>query len=289
MKSIQKIILFLFLLSFHQILFAQEDECNKNTADYYVIKVSYLYQAASTESAILEEMEIGDLVNVIDSNPKYGGWWKVCYGELIGWVRKAHLSKNEPNVKSEEQEKSKDEEVFVDENVDIGFEPFLATTKSNANFRKLPSKSSPILKQVQSGYLVYVFSNTDVNGYYKVLDPKTTEVGWISNSLLEHKKNLEVQQGGVFDYYRGTSNFNALVNIKNNTHYPLTVILGKDKYIIEIGGSKNVYLSPGSVNCIATVPASNVIPYSATENVKEYSEYKWIFYIDSKKVFYRRR
>jgi uncharacterized protein YgiM (DUF1202 family) len=163
-----------------------KSKCYGSGPTYYSTRQLNVYESMSTESAVSSEIPKGVAVEVTNSFFGEHGWWEVCYEGDKGWVKKAYLTKKQTVQKTQTYQDDDDNSSIssTDQDTDVGFEPFLAKANSSVNFRTAPSTSSSVIRQLQAGTQVYVFSKQDANGFYKAIDIKTGKIGWVSKSLV---------------------------------------------------------------------------------------------------------
>ncbi len=284
----KKIIAILILTCIHSFVFGQIDwnnykkTCFGSGPTYYTTRALSLYEHMSTESAISGSVPAGEAVIVTNSFFGEHGWWEICYDGETGWVKKAYLSKNPTSQPKQTQpNQNSNTSNYSTDNTDVGFSPFLAKTTSNANFRTAPSTSSNVIKQLQTGSQLYVFSNTDANGFYKVIDIQSGVIGWISKSLVKYSGEADINYSGAFQSTGKTSNYNSEVVIRNKSSYKITLVVGEQTFYLSPNSTATKTISPGKNYYIATAPG--VIPASGYQTFSSYQGYEWEFWVETRR------
>jgi uncharacterized protein YgiM (DUF1202 family) len=260
-----------------------KSKCYGSGPTYYTTRKLNIYESMSTESAVSGEIPSGETVEVTNSFFGESGWWEVCYDGETGWVKKAYLTRKQPNQKAPTYRDDTDNSSIssTDQNTDVGFAPFLAKASSSANFRTAPSTSSSVIRQLPAGTQLYVFSKQDANGFYKVIDIKTGKIGWVSKSLVKWTGEADINYSGAFQSTGSTSNYNSDVIIRNKSSYKITLVVGGEAFYLSPNSMETKSISPGKMYYIATAPG--VIPSSGYQTFGSYQGYEWGFWVETRR------
>lgn len=283
----KKIFTFLCLLTLGFSAFAQIDlssykfksKCYGSGPTYYSTRQLNVYESMSTESAVSSEIPKGVAVEVTNSFFGEHGWWEICYEGDKGWVKKTYLTKKQTVQKAQTYQNDDDNSSInsTDQDIDVGFEPFLAKANSSVNFRTAPSTSSSVIRQLQTGTQLYVFSKQDANGFYKAIDIKTGKIGWVSKNLVKWTGEAEINYSGAFQSTGSTSSYNSEVIIRNKSSYKITLVVGGQTFSLSPNSTETKSISPGKMYYIATAPG--VVPSSGYQTFGSYEGYEWEFWV----------
>jgi len=156
---------------------------------------------------------------------------------------------------------------------------YLGWVTQTANLRNGPGTTYGIIKQLPAGTPILVYSATQENGFYKVMDIDTGIDGYISRSLVELDEVIPEQSEGKDPFNRIESpEANPQLEIVNNTSRTLTLTLNNEKYTFGPREAKSITISPGRYRYIAS--AAGVLPNIGNKNFESYSKYTWTFYIE---------
>ena len=260
----------------------REEKCWGNGPTYYTTRQLSIFEGMSTESAISADIPYGEAVEVTMSQMGETGWWQICYNGITGFVKKAYLSRTQPVQKTLTNQDDGDNSTInsEDQDIDVGFEPFLAKANSLVNFRTAPSTSSTIIKQLPAGTQIYVFSTQDANGFYKVIDIKSGKIGWVSKNLVKWSGEADINYSDAFQNTGSTSNYNSDVVIKNKSSYKITLVVGGETFYLSPYSTETISISPGKLYYIATAPG--VIPSSGYQTFGSYQAYEWGFWVETR-------
>jgi hypothetical protein len=164
---------------------------------------------------------------------------------------------------------------------DVGFSPFLAKTTTTANFRTAPSTSSSIIKTLPTGSELYVFSDQDANGFYKVIDVQSGNIGWISKSLVKYTDKVDINYSGAFQSTGKTSTYNSEVVIRNKSSYRITLVVGDQTFYLSPYSTATKSITPARSYYIATAPG--VRPTSGYQTFSSYQGYEWEFWVETRR------
>lgn len=249
---------------------------------YYTKQQILLYDSPDARS-IITDVPHGAIVKATGAyNYKNNGvlWLEVFHSEnkKTGWVEKSYLTSAKLETKQENNNTSSQNS--SDDSADVGFDPFLAKVISSANFRAAPSTNSNIIRQLPVGTQLYVFSNQDVNGFYKVIDIKTGKIGWISKGLVKWTESVSINYSGAFQSTGKTSEYNSKVLIRNKSSYKITLVVGGKTFYLEPYSTETTYITPNRMYYIATAPGVN--PTSGYQTFSSYESYEWTFWVETR-------
>lgn len=276
MNSKNLIYIILLIISYN---FIQAQECNTDGPYYFTIQNLNVYQNLNTESAITYKINAKEKVKVVDSFHGSLAWWKICYNNKSGWVKKTLLSENNP--KNNNEVEYTDFKNINEELTDVGFRPFIGKTKGNTNFRKSPSTSSNIITQLQGNTQIYIFSDQTIDGFYKAIDLNTANIGWFSKGLISWIKDVETNSSSGFQSTGQTSNYQGEIKITNKSQKKIPLVVGSEIYYIAPKSTITKFVYPGKTNFIATV--AGVIPSSGYQTFNSYESYEWQFWIETRR------
>lgn len=277
MKKI--LFLLIFFTSFN--IFSQVKNCYGSTPIYYTIKVVSLYEDMSANSAISIDIPTGSAVLITNSFFGDTGWWEVCYNGESGWVKKNFLSRKVPQNKKVSIPTQENISAEVDDS-DVGFEPFLAKTKSATNFRTAPSTTeSQIIKKLKPNSELFIFSRESIEGFYKTIDIQSGKIGWVSASLVHESGKVDIKDSGAFTSTGTTSEYKSTVEITNKSSSNITLIIDNETFYMTPHSTKTVNIYPSKSYYVATAP--NVIPASGYQIFESNHSYEWEFWIETKR------
>jgi uncharacterized protein YgiM (DUF1202 family) len=248
--------------------------CYGDYPTYYTKSTVKIYQDMTTNSAVIDEIAKGIAVWVTNSSTGDIGWWEVCYNGSNGWVKKSLLTKNPPSTQNEPKKQE-----FEFSNQEVGFDPFIGKTTTSVNFRTGPSKSDLVIKTLEAGAQVYVYSNNDLNGYFKIIDISTSEIGWVHKSYIKHFQNVNLSRNDAFQSKGYIASSNSEIKIINKSAYAIKLIISDDVFILEKHSEKIINIKPGKKNYIATAPG--LIPVSGHHSFESNNGYEWEFWVSN--------
>lgn len=264
--------------------YSYEPKCSDTGPIYYTTRKIEVFDEMSSQSAVRMDIDAGEAIEVTNSFFGDQGWWEICYKGKNGWAKKAYLARKKTTQKKTEpvKEDNSSENTIQssDNNPDVGFDPFLAKATGVVNFRATPSKTGQVLRQLQTGSQLYIFSNTDANGFYKSIDIKTGKIGWVSKSMVKWSGEAKVSSGGGFQSTGKTSDYNPAVKITNKSSYKITLVVGSETYYLSPNSTETKYISPSKLYFIATAPG--VIPTSGYQSFEAYQGYQWEFWVETR-------
>jgi hypothetical protein len=165
------------------------------------------------------------------------------------------------------------------ENYDIGFDPFYGKTIKNVNFRELPTTRSKIIKKLNTGERLYVFSKQDISGFYKVIEIKSGKIGWISKTFIKETEKAKVNEAGDFQDQGTSDTYESEILIKNQSSYSISLIIGNQTEFLMPNSTKTILLKPMKFHYIASAP--NVNPTSGYQTFDSYHKYEWKFWVET--------
>ncbi len=172
-------------------------------------------------------------------------------------------------------------ETIISEDNDVGFNPFIGQTNSNVNFRTGPSQSNSIIKNLSAGTHVYVYSNKTINGFYKVIDIMTSDIGWIHKDYVSYVQNVDINESGAFQSTGHISSYDSEVIIRNKSTYNIKLVVGNETFSLNPNSTKTVNIKPGNKYYIATAPG--VIPASGHQEFESNNGYEWEFWVETRR------
>lgn len=272
-----KILIPLLLIAFTVNSQVGFSDCSGEAAIYYAKNKIYIYQSMDSESAIKGEISKGERVYVVNSFfGKMTGFWEICFKGNLGYVKKSQLSYEK--VSSLPARKQATSIINTESNQNVGFDPFLGLTTSSVNFRNGPSVNNNKLSTLSLGTTIYVYSNKTVNGYYKAIDIRTTQIGWVHENYVKYLEDVDVRESGSFQSTGYLSSYNPEISITNKSSYTIKLIVGDTTIKLNPFSSKTVNIKPGKKNYIATAP--NVLPSSGYQYFQSNNGYQWEFWVE---------
>jgi hypothetical protein len=157
------------------------------------------------------------------------------------------------------------------------FDPYLGSTKSKVNLREGASVNYSIIKSLNAESQLYIFSLKTINGFYKVIDIETNNIGYVYKDFVEIIKKAEISESGAFQSTGKTTNYNSEVLIKNISRYNIKLIVNEVVFQLSPKTERNVEIIPGNHYYIASAPG--VIPASGNQLFSSNGAYEWTFYV----------
>lgn len=154
---------------------------------------------------------------------------------------------------------------------------YLAISTADVNLREGPSTEYNVIRCLKEGTALYVDSVYTVDGWYLVVDIKHDIEGYVSSKyvrlgkLVDKAKNVSIEKGDI------TSDYNPVLNIKNDTNISLSLKLNDKLYKFFPQETKTLTLNPGYFTFRASSPG--VIPYSGEYTLESNYKYNWRFFI----------
>jgi hypothetical protein len=154
---------------------------------------------------------------------------------------------------------------------------YLGITTRKVNFREGPSEDYEIIKKLQPGSQLFLYSLDTDNDYYFVIDVETNEEGYVHQKYTKIIQEVKRNEQGIFTPIEETSVYNPSIEIFNNTSRTLTLKLNNTRYTFNSYERKILELSPGVYDYYASAPL--VIPDYGSEKLQSNYSYSWEFYI----------
>ena len=291
MKNIKLVIFLCFLYTNS---YAQSEECKENARSmYWEAKIDItIYKSNSYESEEMGKIPKGEIVILLSGGMFERRLQQICYNGKVGWVSSLTnfslfaSDKDSYNAKIKHQIPSSNYQIpqlntpqsYSTEEIEIT--PFIGKTTTNLNLRSEPDTKSTVLKQLAVGSMVYLFSETDVNGYLKGIDVATSKIGWLHKKYIRKTDKAPISQTSPFTSTGHTSSYNSEVRLENQSLYTITLIVGNETFYLSPNSDKTVYIRPTKHQYIGTAPG--VIPTSGNQEFEPNHGYIWTFTVTSR-------
>ncbi|MDD6213951.1 MAG: SH3 domain-containing protein [Firmicutes bacterium] len=217
-----------------------------------------LRAAADTESTILDVLQVGTKVSILDVDD---GWFKVKSGEFTGYIKSEFVSLDYDRVKE----------------VMLGTSMYQNGTVSyeSINVRCKADETSPILAQVAEGERVIILETTD-NGWQKIYFGENYDIGYVSAQYIEvgdmvSRKDVAKARNERIAQIAKDANIKTAASavevklIPSDDGEVITTLADNAKCRIISGGTKWTKI---------IVSATNEIGYVRTDNVAQVVEKK---------------
>jgi uncharacterized protein YgiM (DUF1202 family) len=300
---------FIYSFSFNFVFAQNSSNCNNSKHDYTSVYTN-MYNRADLGSNLITTISPYEKVGLISGSTKVTGWIEICYLGVSGWIKASdvngvkntstnispfeQMSRNEyfrkikEGVNSRHNSNSplytsssyqKNSTNLESSNRNSGT-PFLAYSTTTVNMRSGPGKNYRVLRTLQKKSSIYVFSDQSTNGYYKVIDIASNDIGYVYSSYVAFEKYLEASKEGVFKNAGSSYSYNTEVLVRNKSARDIKLIVGNNVYEIPRSSNKTLNITPGSRYYIASAPG--VIPASGTQIFESYSKLEWGFWIETR-------
>jgi uncharacterized protein YgiM (DUF1202 family) len=150
-------------------------------------------------------------------------------------------------------------------------------TAQTANMRADASTSSRVLRQLQQNAVLVILDRTPVNGWYNVLDIKSSDEGWINQNLVYVRFTRKRATLPNFSEERMGTSEPPLIEITNDTSETLSLRIGAERYSIPPNTVRSLTHSPGTFKFYASVP--DALPRVGEKTWQTGIKYTWRFYI----------
>lgn len=157
------------------------------------------------------------------------------------------------------------------------FAPFLAKTVKKATLKEEADSSSKTKLNIPLGSQLYVFSETDINGYIRVIDIRTNKLGYVRKTAIKKVKNLPLSQSNSFEESGQSSSTQPEVEIKNATNLTISLIVGGKYFSLPPHTTSTETIDSGELTYTASAPS--VMPLSGRHYFKAGNKYTWKFTI----------
>jgi len=157
------------------------------------------------------------------------------------------------------------------------FAPFLAKSLKRTSLKEDPDSSSRTKLLIPLGAQLYVFSETDIDGYIKVIDIKSNKLGYVRKSIIKKIKDLPLSQNNSFEESGESSSTNPEVVIKNKSELTISLIVGGKYFSLSPHTTSTETIDSGDLTYTASAPS--VIPLSGVHYFKAGDKYNWTFSI----------
>ena len=157
------------------------------------------------------------------------------------------------------------------------FAPFLAKTVKKATLKEEADSSSKTKLNLPLGSQLYAFSETDVDGYIKVIDIRTNKLGYVRKSAIKKVKDLPLSQSNSFQESGQSSSADPEVVIKNTTSLTISLIVGGRYFSLPPHTTTTETIDSGDQPYTASAPS--VLPLSGRHYFKPGDKYSWTFTI----------
>lgn len=107
---------------------------------------------------------------------------------------------------------------------------YTAQTTTAVNFRKGPSTSSALIRQLPKGSSLFINKDELSNGYYKALSIDDDEMGYVHQKYVKFLEKVEVDDSGSLKIVQTINSPYAELNLKNDTGVKITVKIAGATY-----------------------------------------------------------
>ncbi len=159
------------------------------------------------------------------------------------------------------------------------FAPFLARTIKKASLKSDADSSSKTKLILPLGSQLYAFSESDVDGYIKVIDIRTNKLGYVRKTTIKKVKDLPLSQSNAFGESGQSSSADPEVVIKNTTSKTITLIVGAKYFSLSPHTTSTETIESGDLTYTASAPL--VIPLSGRHTFTAGDKYIWTFTIET--------
>lgn len=156
---------------------------------------------------------------------------------------------------------------------------YTAETNRIVNFRKEPSQSSVLIKKLDRGTFLFVFKSDLNNGYYRVIDVKSNQEGYVHQKYIKFLEKIKVDEDGQFKTVQTINSPYAEVEIFNDAKVSANIQFGKMQFTVPPHEKKVIQIDSGTYNVVVSAP--NVIPYISKEIIKGGYSYSHTYYIET--------
>jgi hypothetical protein len=157
------------------------------------------------------------------------------------------------------------------------FAPFLARTVKKATLKAKANSASKTKLNLPLGSQLYAFSETDIDGYIRVIDIRTNKLGYIRKTAAKKVKDLPLSQSNSFEENGQSSSINPEVVIKNTTSMTISLIVGVKYFSLSPHTTITKIIDSGDLPYTASAPL--VVPLSGRHYFKLGDKYSWTFTI----------
>ncbi len=137
------------------------------------------------------------------------------------------------------------------------------------------------VRHIEKGDAFYLLSDKKYHGYFRVVQIKTHQEGFVSARKVIVEGEIPLTQVGTGNYTISEVQNPELV-IRNGTHALMTVKIGEHEYDVPPHQTKAMHLSKGKYYYRVMVP--EIDHYYGVEVLEEYKRYEWEFYLDEEKL-----
>jgi hypothetical protein len=266
-KVLAGLMLFITIMGYPQTPDYDEDCSGEVT--YYTVSKVYIYESMNTNASVLGEIPAGEPVIIESKFFDDHGWWKICYKGSTGHAEKDLFS--ETNVASEPINPTE----LSPDNQAGDIRPFLARATTALNFRSEPSRGNTWIKLIPRGAVLFVYSGTKVNHYYKTVEVSTGQIGWAHKNFIKYFQVVKVSKDGAFANNGYSASQYSDVLIKNNSSQATKLLIGSETFSLDPNSVKAVKVAPGRKYFVAITPG--VIPVAGYQIFESNNEYEWEF------------
>lgn len=157
------------------------------------------------------------------------------------------------------------------------FAPFLAKTIKKSLLKVDADSSSKTKLNLPVGSQLYAFSETEVDGYIRVIDIKTNKLGFVRKTTIKKIKDLPLSKSNSFEESGQSSSSDPEVEIKNTTSLTISLIVGSKYFSLAPHATSIRTIDSGDQTYTASAPS--VIPLSGIHYFKAGDKYTWTFAI----------
>lgn len=158
---------------------------------------------------------------------------------------------------------------------------WLGRTTAKTSLHSAPGKSGKTLKSLDKGTLVFVDTQDESSGYYKVIVLNNNQEGYVNKKLVSLDERMPKVSSGTFKQINtGGTNTDAQVTIKNSAQYDFRLLIGSYTFKFKPYETRTVSVPAGKYRIIGSSPsAPEITPYITNETFMEGSGYEWEFVV----------
>lgn len=148
---------------------------------------------------------------------------------------------------------------------------WLGHTTAKTSLHSTPGKSGKTLKSLDKGTLVFVDTQDESNGYYKVIVLNNNQEGYVNKKLVSFDERMPKITSGAFKQINsGGANTDAQVTIKNSTQNDIKLLIGPHTFKFKPYETRTVSVPAGNYRIIGSSPsAPEIKPLITNETFME--------------------
>lgn len=154
---------------------------------------------------------------------------------------------------------------------------FIGIVTTTVNLRECASTECNILYKIPKNGNVFIFTDKEENGFYKVIYIDEDIEGYVSSRYIKLRQEVPINKNGTLQKIGQNTDLWPVISIENACDVRTTLRINNKTYFLEPHQTQDIVSEPGQATIIAS--SKGIIPYIGADVLENNSEYWWKFYV----------